>query len=123
MVKKQGERVLLPCEYTEKPPENRLKTVLRLLRRRLRNRWLSTDHKLQRGNEVDDKLTVGAQRIAQCVPPPAKLRLALPQKRAHKTLEGLCQRCVRDRAFGHARSAGRECPTRRDEHLVQLVHH
>src|ERR1700730_151503 len=81
IVEEQRERVLLPREYAEKPPENHLKAVLRFVRRQVRNGWLSSDHKLQRGNEVDDKLTVGAQRLAQGVPPPAKLRLALAQKR------------------------------------------
>src|ERR1700746_390047 len=77
IVEEQRERVLLPCEYAEKPSENHLESVLRVLRRQVRDRWLSSDHHLQRGNEVDDKLTVRAQRLAQGIPPPAKLRLAL----------------------------------------------
>src|ERR1700737_1226873 len=123
IVEEQRERVLLPREYAEKPPEYHLKAVLRVLRRQVRDRWLSSDHKLQRGNEVDDKLTVRAQRIAQGVSPPAKLRLALAQKGAHKALEGLGQRGVRDVPLVLVKLAGREEPTGRDEHLVQLVHH
>src|SRR6202166_381149 len=69
IVEEQRERVLLPREYAEEAPENHLEAVLRVLRRQVRNRWLSSDHKLQRGNEVDDKLTVRAQRLAQGVPP------------------------------------------------------
>src|ERR1700688_4260035 len=80
IVEEQREWVLLPREYAEKPPENHLKAVLRVLRRQLRNWWLFPNHKLQHGNEVDDKLTVRAQRLAQSAPPPAKLRLALAQK-------------------------------------------
>src|SRR5258708_2927934 len=123
IVEEQRERVLLPCEYAEKPPENHLKAVLRFLRRQVRNRWLSSDHKLQRGNEVHDKLTVGAQRLAQGAPPPAKLRLALAQKRAHQALEGLGQGGVRDVPLVLLELAGREEATRRNEHLVQFVHH
>src|ERR1700730_8977727 len=123
IVEKQRERVLLPREYAEKPPENHLKAVLRFVRRQVRDRWLSPDHKLQRGNEVDDELSVRAQRLAQGAPPPAKLRLALAQKRAHKALEGLGQGGVRDVSLVLVELAGREEATRRDEHLVQLVHH
>src|ERR1700751_956789 len=47
IVEEQRERVLLPCEYAEKPPKNHLKAVLRVLGRQVRNRWLSSDHKLQ----------------------------------------------------------------------------
>src|ERR1700693_6584627 len=57
IVEEQRERVLLPREYAEKAPENHLEAVLRVLRRQVRNRWLSSDHDLQPGNEVEDKLT------------------------------------------------------------------
>src|ERR1700736_333259 len=72
IVEEQRERVLFPCEYAEKPSENHLESVLRVLRRQVRDRWLSPDHKLQRGNEVDDELTVRAQRLAQGVSPAGK---------------------------------------------------
>src|SRR5882724_3065356 len=58
IVKKQRERVLLPREYTEEAPENRLETVLRVLRRQVRDWRLFSDHELQLGNEVHDELTV-----------------------------------------------------------------
>ena len=82
IVKEQRERVLLPCEYAEEPPEHHLEAVLRFLRWQVRDRRLFSDHQLQLGNEAHDELTVRAQRLAQGVPPPAKLRLALAQKRA-----------------------------------------
>src|SRR6202051_1034765 len=119
IVEEQRERVLLPRESAEKAPENHLEAVLRVLRRQLRNRWLSSDHELQRGNEVDDKLTVGAQRLAQGGPPAAKLRLALAQKRAHQALEGLGQGGVLEMPLVLVELAGREETTRLDEHLVQ----
>src|ERR1700758_1649611 len=43
IVEEQRERVLLPREYAEKPPENHLKAVLRFLRREGRDRWLPSD--------------------------------------------------------------------------------
>src|SRR5258708_37387290 len=99
IVEEQRERVLLPREYAEKPPKDHLKAVLRVLGRQVRNGGLSPDHKLQCGNEVDDKLTIGTQRLSQCASPPAKLLLALAQKRAHKALEALGQSGVRDVAL------------------------
>src|SRR5258708_34521801 len=96
IVEEQRERVLLPREYAEKPPENHLKAVLRFVWRQVRDRWLFSDHKLQRGNEVDDKPSVGAKRLAQGASPPAKLHFALALKRTHKALEGLSQGGVRD---------------------------
>jgi hypothetical protein len=54
IVEEQRERVLLPREYAEKAPENHLEAVLRVLRRQVRNRWLSPDHELQRGNETSE---------------------------------------------------------------------
>src|SRR5208283_557305 len=77
IVEEQRERVLLPREDAQEAPENHLEAVLRVLRRQIRDRLLSSDHELQRGNEIDDKLTVRAKCLAQGVSPPAKLRLAL----------------------------------------------
>src|SRR5271166_3899894 len=123
IVEEQRERMLLPREYAEKAPEDHLEAVLRVLRRQVRDRQLSSDHKLQRRNEVDDKLTVRAQRLAQGTPPPAKLRLSLAQKRAHKALEGLPKGGVGDVPLVLVELAGSEESRRRDEYLVQLVHH
>src|SRR5258708_15683566 len=49
IVEEQRERVLLPCEYAEKPPEYHSKAVLCVLRRQVWNRWLSSDDELQFG--------------------------------------------------------------------------
>src|ERR1700730_7995869 len=91
IVEEQGQRVVLAREHPEETPEHHLESVLRVLRRQVRDRWLFSDHELQLGNEVDDELSIWAQRLAYGVPPAAKLDLALAQKRAHKALEGLCQ--------------------------------
>src|SRR5882762_6856754 len=118
VVKKQGERVLLPCEYAEEAPEDHLEAALRVQWRQVRDRWLFSDHELQLGNEVHDELAVRAQRFTQGVPPPANLRLALAQQRAHKALEGSGKRSVRDVALVLVELAGRKEATRRDEHFV-----
>jgi hypothetical protein len=93
------------------------------VRRQGRDRWLWPDHKLQRWNEVDDKLAVRAQRLAQGAPPPAKLRLALAQKQVNKALEGFGQGGVRDIPLVLVELARRQKTARRHESLVQLVHH
>src|SRR6202047_1100237 len=115
--------MLLAREHPEEAPENHLEAVLRILRRQVRDRWLFPNHEFQLGNEVDDELTIRAQRLAQGIPPPAKLGLALGEGRADKALEGLAQGGVRDVALVLVELAGREQATRRDEHLVQLVYY
>jgi len=54
IVQEQRKWVFLPREYAEEAPEHHLKAVLRVLGLQVRHRWLSSDHKLQRGNEVDN---------------------------------------------------------------------
>src|SRR5258706_15916452 len=115
--------MLLARERSEEAPEHHLEPVLRVLRRQVRDRWLFSNHEFQLGNEVDHELTIRAQRLAQRVPPPAKLLVALAQERADKALEGLAQSGVRDVALVLVELAGREQATRRYERPVQLVHH
>src|SRR5260370_5921050 len=110
-------------EHAQEPQECYLKTVLRLLRGRVSDRRLFPEHELQLRNEVHDELTVRTECLAQGSPPPAKLRLALAQKRADKALEGLNQGGVRDVALVLVELSGREHATRPYEHPVQLVHH
>ena len=108
IVKEQRQRVLRPREDAEEAPEHHPETVLRVLRRQVRDRRLCPDHQLQLGDEVHDELTIRAQRLAQGVPPPAELRLAPAQQRAHQALEGLGQGGVRDVALVLVELAGRE---------------
>ena len=123
IIEEQRERVLLAREHPEEAPENHLEPVLRVLRRQVRDRRLFSDHELQFGNEVDDELTIWTERPTQGLPPPAKLLLAPAQERADKALEGLAQRGIRDVALVLVELAGREQATRRDQRLVQFVHH
>ena len=93
-----------------------------VLRRQVRDRRLRSDNELQFGNEVDDELAVGAERLAQRVPPTAKLGFALAEKRPHEAAEGLGQGGVRDVALVLVELARREQPARRDERLMEFVH-
>src|ERR1700722_5837973 len=122
IVEEQSERVFLARKYPNKAPENHLKAVLGVLRRQVRDRRLFPDHELQFGNEVDDQLTVRAQRLAQEVPPPPELRLALAKKRPDKAPEGLGQGGVRDIALVLIELARREQTALRDQRLVEFVH-
>src|SRR3981189_3087991 len=70
IVKKQGEWMLLAREYAKEASEHHLETVLRVLRRQIHDRRLFSDYELQLGNEVDDELTIRAQRLAYGVSPP-----------------------------------------------------
>src|SRR6266566_7674939 len=99
IVEEQGERMFRPREHTNKSPEYQLKAALRVLWGKLRDRWLGSDHELQLGNEIQDELTVRAERLTQRVSPPAKLHIAFTQKRADKALKGLRQGGVRDVAL------------------------
>src|ERR1700722_8275352 len=89
IVKKQRERVFLPRKHAEEPTENHLESVLCVLRRQLSDGRLFSDRELEFGNEVHDELAVRAQRLAQGILPPAKLRLTLAQKWAYKAPECL----------------------------------
>src|SRR5882757_7785681 len=89
IVQEQGERVLLAREHSQEAPEHHLEAVLRVLQRQVRDRRLFSDHELQLGNEVDDELTIRAQRLVEGYSPLAKLLLALGEERADKALEGL----------------------------------
>ena len=122
IVEEQRERMFLAREHAEEAPENHLKAILGVLRRQVRDRRLWSDHELELGNEVDDELAVRAQRLAQGVPPPAKLGLALAEKGPHEAAEGLGQGGVRDVALVLVELARREQAARRDERLVEFVH-
>ena len=123
IIEEQRERVFLAREHAEEPPENHLKAVFGVLRRQVRDWRLCSDNELELGNEVDDELAVRAQRLAEGVPPPAKLRLALAEKGPDEAAEGLGQGGVRDVALVLVELARREQAARRDERLVEFVHH
>src|ERR1700684_2329420 len=115
--------MFLAREHAQEAPENHLEAVLRVLWWQIWNRRLFTDHKLEFRNEIDDQRTIWTERLEQAVPPPAERLFPLGEERADQGLERLAQSRVRDVALVLVELAGREQATRRDERLVQLVHH
>ena len=63
IIEEQRERVLPAREYPKEAPKNHLESVLCVLRRQVRDRGLFSDHELQLRNEVDDELTIRAERL------------------------------------------------------------
>src|ERR1700733_14122551 len=122
VIEEQRERVLFACEHPHEIPENHLESVLRLLRRQVRDWGLFPDDELELGNEIDHELTIWTEHGMESISPRAKILLALCEEQANQTLNGLRQCGIRDVALVLVELAGREQATRRDERLVQFVH-
>src|SRR5439155_23788650 len=97
--------------------------VLRISGGQVWNGRLFPDDELHLRDEVDDDLAVRADRLRQDMTPLVHLRFALDEDLTDEGLEGLRQGRVRDVALVLVELAGREKPTRRNERLLQLVHH
>src|SRR6202042_779230 len=57
IVEEQGQR-MFPSEYADKSTEHQLEAALRILSRKLRNRWLVSYDELQFGNQIHNELSV-----------------------------------------------------------------
>ena len=123
IVEEQRKRVLRPGERAEEPPEHQLEAVLRILRRQVWNGRLFPDDELHLRDEIDDELAIRTQCFLKSVPPMAHLRFTLDEDLTDQGLESLCQSRVRDVALVLVELAGREEAARRNQRLVQLVHH
>src|ERR1700744_5925003 len=115
--------MLRPREHAEEASEYHLEPVLRILRRKVWNGRLFPDDELDLGDEVDDKLAVRAYRVLQRAPPPGHVCFALGEDLTDKGLEGLCQGRVGDVALVLVELSGSEQAARRNQRLVQLMHH
>jgi hypothetical protein len=60
IVEKNGERVLLAGEDSQKGPEHQVKTALGIRGWEGGNRWLLADDELELGNEFHDELAIRA---------------------------------------------------------------
>ena len=109
-------------EDPDEPPKHQLETSLRLLRRKLRHRWLLADDVLQFRDEIDDQLPIRLQRLTKRVTPFAQVCFVLAEERPNQTLERLRQRGIRDVALVLVELAGCKQAAGRDERLVELVH-
>ncbi len=123
IIKKEGKRMFWPGECSEETPEHQLETVLRILRRQVRNGRLFANDEFQLWDEVEDKLAICTQSLLNSAPPPFHFGFALDEDLTDQRLESLCQRRIRDVAPVLIELARREEPAWRDERLVQLVHH
>src|SRR5215469_530880 len=99
IVEEQHKGMLCSGEHAQEAEKDDLETVLCFLRRQVNHRRLFSDHELQFRNEVNNELAVHSERLSQGIPPSAKLRLTLAQKRADNALEGLHQGGVRNIAL------------------------
>src|SRR5689334_4973357 len=78
----------------DEAPQGQLKTPLRVLRRKLRDRRLVSDDQLQIRNEVDYQPSVRAECLDELSAPTAHLGVALAEKRLHEAAECLHQRAI-----------------------------
>jgi hypothetical protein len=83
-----------PGEDVDKPPKHQLETPLRVLGRKLRNRWLFSNEQLQLGDDVGDQSAVRAQRLQKSFAPTAQLGIALPEKSPDQGLKSLRERRI-----------------------------
>src|ERR687897_252337 len=88
-----------PGEDGDKTPKHQLETPLRVLGRKLGDRWLLADDELQLGHEVDHEPTVRAQRLPQLVAPGPEIGFALREKASDQALKGLRERRIGDVAL------------------------
>jgi hypothetical protein len=89
----------------------------------LRNGRLFADDELHFGNEANDELAIWSNCLRQRTTPLFHLHLVLYEDLADQSLDGLRQRGIGCVALVLAELACREKPARRNQRLVQLVHH
>src|SRR5579864_6852645 len=123
IIKKEGERMFWPGECSEETPEHQLETVLRILRRQVRNGRLFANDEFQLWAEVNDQLAICAQSLLNSAPPLFHFGVALDEDLTDQRLKGLCQGSVWDFPPVLVELARREQPANRNNRLVQLVHH
>src|SRR5262245_12119714 len=92
IVEEERQGMFRPGEDADKPPKHQLETPLRVLGRKLRDRWLFSDDELQLGDDVDHEPSIRAQRLQKGVAPTAQLGVALAEKRPDEALKSLGQR-------------------------------
>ena len=74
IVEEQGERMFWPREHADKSAEHQLEAALRVLWRKLGNRWLFAYDVLQFRDEIHHEQSVRVQRLKQRIAPSAQLR-------------------------------------------------
>src|SRR6202008_2477171 len=72
IVEEEQERMILPGEDPDKTPKDQLETPLRVLWRKLSDRWLFSDDEFQLGDYVDYELSIRAEGVDKSIAPSAQ---------------------------------------------------
>jgi hypothetical protein len=99
IVEEQRKRMFRACEHVDEATEDELEPILRLLRRKMRNRRLRADYDLQFRDEIDNERSAGIQCLAKLLAPTLELDLAFTQQSADEASKGLRQGGVGDVAL------------------------
>jgi hypothetical protein len=110
-------------ERGDKAAQYHLEAKLRVVWRKVWHRRLTADDQPERGDQVHHQLTVGAKRLLNGIPPATQVRLALCQDVLDEASERSHECGVGRVALILVELGGREQSARRDERLVELVHH
>src|SRR5215468_10580718 len=113
--------MLGPCEDANEAPEHQLEAALRILWWKFRDRRLLAEDQRQFGDQVDDELSVRAQRLLKGLAPTAQLGVALAEKRPDQALEGLGQGRIGDVTLILVELARGKKAAGRNKHLVELI--
>src|SRR4029077_5870507 len=122
IIEEERQRMLLRGEHAQEPPEHRVETSLRVLRRQFGKRGLLADDEFQVRNQAYDELSVQAQRLTNRFAPVSEFDVAFCQERTNQTLKGLRQRGVRNVALVLIELARSKHAARRYQDWLQLVH-
>src|SRR5215831_5532145 len=121
VVEEERQWMLRPGEDADEAPKHLLEAPLRVLRRKLEDRWLVSDDELQLGDDVDHEPSVWAQRFQQGASPTPQLGVALAEQRPDEAVKRLKERRIRDVALVLIELARGEEPAWWNKHPMELV--
>ncbi len=120
VVEEDRERMLPGGERAEQPAEHQLESILRFLRRKLRDRRLLADDELDLRNHARDQLAVGSERGSDGITPSTELVVSLAQDAADDALQRLRERRIGNFTLGLVGLPAREKAA--GQRLLQLLH-
>src|SRR5262249_37203424 len=88
IVQEEHERMLGAREHAHEALQDSVETRLSLLRRKIRDGLLGANDHFDVGNEVDDELSVHAERPPDVFAPSLECGVTREENRAHKVAEG-----------------------------------
>src|SRR5262249_10714376 len=78
------------------PPENDAEAIQPILGREIRNRMLTTEEKLERGNKLRHNMAVRSDRVRQRLAPNRNVLVVVSENLSQQRREGLVERRVGD---------------------------